>query len=75
MMSRLLSALLVFAPSLAEACSVCMKGASPDSQRAYFWGILLLLCLPFLLFTAIGGSIFLSIRKKAQGSGLGSHES
>ncbi len=63
----------LFFPSAVLACSVCMKGATPDAQRAYFWGILMLLCLPFILFSIIGSKIFLSIRKKAQGSGSGSH--
>lgn len=57
-----LAALVASEP--AQACTVCMGSAGENLQKAFFWGILLLLVMPFILFGIIGGKIFLSIRRK-----------
>ncbi len=74
-MKRFFALILLFAPAAAQACAVCTGVAGTAAQRAYFWGILLLLCLPFALFSIIGGKIFLSIRKKARETHTGTHAS
>lgn len=50
----------------AAACPVCFGANGGDSAvaRGFFWGILLLLCLPLVLILGIGGRIYLAHRKQ-----------
>ena len=57
--------LLSLAPHRAWACAVCFGEAGQDLQRGFYWGILLLLLLPFALVLAVTAKIVLSIRRKA----------
>jgi hypothetical protein len=52
--SRALAAIaLLFVPALAEACATCI--GSPFGDRTYNWPYLLLILVPFVLLTVIGG--------------------
>lgn len=50
------------------SCAVCFGGADQNWSRGFYWGILLLLLLPLFLFLAIGGRIYLAVRKKSHSS-------
>ena len=60
---RLLIALLL-APQAALACSVCMGQQGSDLQRGFYWGILILLILPFALFAFIAVKVVSASRRK-----------
>ena len=47
-------------PAAAQACSVCM-GSSP-ADYGFFWGILLLMAMPFTVGGLIGGWLFYTYR-------------
>jgi uncharacterized integral membrane protein len=52
--SRALTAIaLVCLPAVAEACASCI--GSPFGDRTYNWPYLLLILVPFVLLTVIGG--------------------
>lgn len=55
---------LILFPETVQACSVCFGGANENLQKGFYWGILILLLLPLLLFFGIGGKIVLASRKK-----------
>ena len=46
------------------SCAVCFGGENSDLSRGFYWGILLLMMLPLILFLAIGGAVFYHIRQK-----------
>ena len=52
-------------PAAAQACSVCM-GSSP-ADHGYFWGILLLMAMPFTVGGLIGGWLFYTYRHGHRG--------
>ena len=54
--------LLPVLASVSAACTVCF-GASVDFQRGFFWGIIILLALPFGLMALLAGFIVRSSRK------------
>jgi hypothetical protein len=47
--TTVLAFLCVSAPRVAHACAVCFGAANVNQSRAFFWGILVLLFLPFTL--------------------------
>ncbi|MBI4057466.1 MAG: hypothetical protein HY399_07985 [Elusimicrobia bacterium] len=49
---------------LAQACVVCFGGADSQLKKGFYWGIIILLALPFLLIGLIGGKIYLSAKKQ-----------
>jgi hypothetical protein len=62
--------LLLFVPELCWGCSVCFGSGNSDLQRGFFWGILLLIILPFILFGAIAFNVIRSIRKRKENASL-----
>jgi hypothetical protein len=56
-------AAFLFLPEAARACVVCFGGNSADATRGFYWGVVLLLSLPFFLITVLGGLIFYHLRK------------
>src|SRR5206468_230998 len=56
--------LVLSAPKAAQACAVCFGGANSDLSRGFFWGMLLLLLLPFTLVGLFIGAIVRSSRKE-----------
>jgi hypothetical protein len=56
--------LLTFLPRAGSACAVCFGGASKDMSRGFFWGILLLLLLPFSLIGLLAGAIVRASRRR-----------
>jgi membrane protein DedA with SNARE-associated domain len=60
--------LALFNPASLWACTVCMGAAGGSWQKGFYWGILLLLLLPVILFSLIGGAVFFHIRKKNRAS-------
>jgi hypothetical protein len=73
--SACLTGLAFLAPSYSYACSVCFGDASKDVSRGYFWGIMVLLLLPFLLVTGLIGKIAYHVRKNQKQGGVGSTSS
>ena len=61
------AALAALAPAVlaspAHACAVCFGAASQNLVKGFFWGILLLLLLPFLLMGTLVGLIVYHTRK------------
>jgi hypothetical protein len=57
------SSFLLLSPSLSQACTVCFGGASGDLKRGFFWGVILLLSLPFTMAAIFVGVIVRSSRK------------
>jgi hypothetical protein len=47
--AAVLAAFLASAPSAVSACAVCFGGADSNLANGFFWGVLLLLILPFAL--------------------------
>ena len=56
--------LLSLAPHWAWACPVCFGEGGQNLARGFFWGILLLLLLPFALILTVTTKIVLATRKK-----------
>lgn len=54
-------------PSAARACTVCF-GQDPASglTKGFYWGVVLLLSLPFMLFAGIAGLIFYNVRRRGR---------
>lgn len=59
-----LGAWLDFIPMSAHACAVCFGGASSNLTRGFFWGIVVLLLLPFVLIGIITTLIIRSTKKQ-----------
>jgi hypothetical protein len=57
------TSLLGLIPTLANACSVCFSGGSADTVRGFFWGVVVLLVLPFATFSVIVFKIVRASRK------------
>ncbi len=55
---------LHLSPSSLHACAVCFGAAGGNLARGFYWGILLLLLLPLVLFSSIAFMIVRSTRKK-----------
>jgi hypothetical protein len=49
-------------PGLAEACASCIS--SPYGDRTFNWAFAILLSMPFIVGTAIGGVFFLLFRRR-----------
>jgi len=64
-MRRTLTLLLVFMPAMAQACSVCFGDPGSPMAKGFYWGILLLLALPFTLLASFVGYIVYHTRKKS----------
>jgi hypothetical protein len=60
---RLTAPLLCLAPRAAEACTVCFGGTSAELTRGFYWGVLILMLLPFTLMAAFFGLIAYHLRK------------
>ncbi len=66
MKHRWLSFLSLFlVPSAAHACAVCFGGGDSNLTRGFFWGILIMLILPFALMGGLITAIVRSTRRKA----------
>ncbi len=61
-----MSVVTMLIPAATQACSVCM-GSSP-ADHGYFWGILLLMAMPFSVSGLIGGWFFYTYRRGHRGS-------
>jgi len=48
-LSAALAAYLVVVPSAVNACTVCFGGADSNLTDGFFWGVVILLVLPFAL--------------------------
>jgi hypothetical protein len=48
-LSAVLACLFAAVPSAVSACAVCFGGSESNLARGFFWGVLLLLILPFAL--------------------------
>jgi hypothetical protein len=48
-MRPILAGLFLLFPSAASACAVCFGGSDANLVNGFFWGVLILLALPFLL--------------------------
>ena len=60
--------LVVLCCSVAVACPNCSEGLADqtdggDMVAGYFWSILFMMAMPFTIFTAIGGYMYLEVRK------------
>ena len=60
--------LIVLYCSVADACPNCSSGLAEQSDggdmvAGYFWSILFMMAMPFTIFTAIGGYMYLEVRK------------
>ena len=60
--------LVVLCCSVAAACPNCSEGLANQSDggdmvAGYFWSILFMMGMPFTIFTAIGGYMYLEVRK------------
>lgn len=57
---------LALMPDIAHACAVCFssEGGSSQLARGFYWGVLLLLALPFLLVISIATAVVRSSRRK-----------
>ena len=60
--------LVVLCCSVAAACPNCSDGLAEQSDggdmvAGYFWSILFMMAMPFTIFTAIGGFMYLEVRK------------
>ena len=53
-------------PTVAQACAVCV-GSEDDG---YFWGVLLLMAMPFIIGSSIGGWLLYSYRRAQPGLAL-----
>jgi hypothetical protein len=49
--------------TMSQACSVCLGGVSSDLARGFYWGVLLLLLLPFVLAAGFVGLVVYHVRK------------
>ena len=63
MLKKFFFFLLIWSPlnlinSTVQACSVCFGGAGSNLTRGFFWGIIVLLALPFVLIGLITTLIF-----------------
>jgi hypothetical protein len=56
--------LTAFLPAVSRACAVCFSGGSKDMTRGFFWGVVLLLALPFLMFTFLFTTVVRATKKK-----------
>lgn len=52
-MPILISAVILFLPSLLSACTVCFGGADGNLVRGFTWGVALLGSLPFALMIVL----------------------
>ena len=62
----LLGAVGALAPAIANACAVCLADGSSSSDpiaRGFYWGILLLMAMPFAIVASIGAWVVLKIRR------------
>lgn len=59
----LLSFLLPAVSTAARACTVCFGDPSSDLSRGLYWGVVLLLLLPFCLLTGLIGLVAYHIRR------------
>jgi len=64
-MNRLLALILIFMPAMAQACTVCFGDPGSPMAKGFYWGILLLLALPFVLLGSFVGYIVYHTRKKS----------
>lgn len=67
-MRKLISAFAVCSlstllPTYARACAVCFGSTNSNMSRAFFWGILLLLVIPFAIVVVLVGVIAYHTRK------------
>lgn len=56
----------ILLPGAARACTVCFGGDSPDMAKGLYWGVMLLLTLPFGLMFLLVGLIVHHARKHAK---------
>ena len=57
------AALTALLPAISQACAVCFGGNNADMAQGFYWGVLLLLLLPFGLMAGLGGLFFYYARK------------
>ena len=58
-----LAAPVVTGASLAQACSVCITGASDPTADAFNWSVLFLMATPYTVVAAIAGALYFSYRR------------
>lgn len=58
--------ILMVLPDLSYGCAVCFGDSSAQLTQGFYWGTLILLLLPILLLTGLGGLLFFSIRKNRE---------
>jgi hypothetical protein len=52
-------------PSIVNACSVCLTGASDPTADAFNWSVLFLMAMPYAVVGSIAGWLFYSYRRSA----------
>lgn len=57
--------LVALAPSAASACTVCFGGADANLVDGFFWGVIVLLALPFAMTAIIITKIARASRKRS----------
>lgn len=55
-------------PIAAQACAVCVSGASPDDRMAdaFNWSVLFLMSTPYTIMGSVAGWIFYAHRRAAR---------